>query len=104
MAFAGLYELWHDPEQTDYDPDTWLWSCAITTTAAAPSLEWLHHRMPVCLTREHWQAWLDPQTSKDELPHLLIANPPPLEAYPVDPSVGNVRKNGPYLLEPWRED
>jgi putative SOS response-associated peptidase YedK len=50
---------------------------------------------------ERWEAWLDPRTEKDRLLDLLVpAAPGNLEAYPVSTLVGNVRNNGPELVEP----
>ena len=46
-------------------------------------------------------AWLDPRRPKDELLGLLTpAAPGALEAFPVSKAVGNVRNNGPELVEP----
>jgi hypothetical protein len=32
--FAGLYELWPDPDKDKDDPDRWLWTAVIITTDA----------------------------------------------------------------------
>ena len=61
----------------------------------------IHPRMPLMLTPDRWDAWLDPATTDpDEVRELLT--PPPaglLRAYPVGTAVSNVRNNGPELLE-----
>jgi putative SOS response-associated peptidase YedK len=100
LVFAGLCERWHDKTRDADDPDAWVWSCTIITRKATEEMEWLHERMPVCLPPEAWDAWLDPNTPIEQLDRLLAAQPPALNAYPVDSAVGNVGNNGPYLLEP----
>ena len=50
---------------------------------------------------ERRAAWLDPRTERAALLDLLVpAAPGTLEAYPVSTAVGNVRNNGPELVEP----
>ncbi|MCQ4080282.1 SOS response-associated peptidase [Streptomyces sp. RB6PN25] len=66
------------------------------------SLSEIHPRMPLVLTPDRWDAWLDPsRTDIDDLRGLL-APPPPgfMRAYPVSTAVSNVRNNGPELVEP----
>jgi putative SOS response-associated peptidase YedK len=57
--------------------------------------------MPLLLTPDRWDAWLDPaRTDVDDLRALLA--PPPaglMRAYPVSTAVSNVRNNGPELLK-----
>jgi putative SOS response-associated peptidase YedK len=88
-------------------------TCAVITTEAertplgvAPaegprSLADIHPRMPLMLTPERWDAWLDPaRTDLDQLRGLLDPPPPGLmRAYPVSTAVSNVRNNGPELLK-----
>ncbi|MCZ9336283.1 SOS response-associated peptidase, partial [Streptomyces sp. TRM76130] len=61
----------------------------------------IHPRMPLMLTPDRWDAWLDPaRTDPDDLRALLA--PPPgglMRAYPVTTAVSNVRTNGPELLK-----
>jgi putative SOS response-associated peptidase YedK len=58
--------------------------------------------MPLILTPDRWDDWLDPsRTDPDALRDLLV--PPAagwLRAYPVRTEVSNVRNNGPELVEP----
>ena len=46
-------------------------TCAILTTAANSAIASLHDRMPVILSPEHEQAWLDTSTPRDDLHDLL---------------------------------
>lgn len=54
FCFAGLWESWQPPED---DP---LESCTILTTDANDQVRPIHHRMPVILTPEWYDLWLDP--------------------------------------------
>lgn len=99
LAMAGLYEIWRDPTRSDDDPQRFRWTCTVLTTQAEDALGHIHDRMPLMVERERWQAWLDPTTPGDT--SLLVpAAPGRLEAYPVSTAVGNVRNNGPQLVEP----
>lgn len=101
MAMAGLYEIWKDPTRDDDDPDRFRWTCTVLTTDAPDELGKIHDRMPLLVTRDNRDAWLDPGTDKDRLLDLLVpAQQTGLQAYPVSPAVGNVRNNGPELVEP----
>jgi putative SOS response-associated peptidase YedK len=101
LAMAGLYEIWRDPARGEDDPDRFRWTCTVITTEAADDLGRIHDRMPLMVEPDRWGAWLDPRTAKDDLLDLLVpAAPGRLEAYPVSPAVGNVRNNGPQLLDP----
>jgi putative SOS response-associated peptidase YedK len=107
LGFAGLYELWRDPEIEDKeDPAAWLWSVTILTTASVGALHRIHDRMPVIVPRAHYDAWLDPdygsgEGEADELLGMLdVGRDLALETYPVSPAVNSVRNNGPELVVP----
>ncbi len=101
LAMAGLYEIWRDPERPDDDPDRFRWTCTVITTDATDDLGRIHDRMPLMVEPGRRSAWLDPRTARDELLGLLVpAAPGTLEAFPVSTMVGNVRNNGPELVEP----
>ena len=97
LALAGLWATWRDPESGEE-----LFTCTILTTSANGLMESVHHRMPVILAPDDWDAWLDPEnTDTDELAKLLVPAPEEmLTLWPVDPAVGNVRNNRPELQEP----
>lgn len=101
LAFAGLYELWRDPDRADDDSDAWLWSATIITTEASDEVGRIHDRMPMVVPRDNWAVWLDPhRTDVTELRGLLVpAMSGRLTAYPVSTAVNNVRNNGPELVE-----
>ena len=102
LAMAGLYEIWRDPDKDEDDPTRFRWTCTVLTTTAEDSLGQIHDRMPLMLSPEKYDAWLDPRNnSKDDLLALLEpAAPGRLEAYPVSKLVSNVKNNGPELVDP----
>jgi putative SOS response-associated peptidase YedK len=101
LAMAGLYEIWRDPTRADDDPERFRWTCTVLTTEAEDAVGHIHDRMPLSVDRERWAAWLDPSTPRDSLLDLLVpAQQGNLEAFPVSVAVGNVRNNGPELVEP----
>jgi putative SOS response-associated peptidase YedK len=102
LAMAGLYEIWRDPEKAEDDPSRFLWTCTVLTTSAQDDLGHIHDRMPLMLSPEKYDAWLDPRHGDraDLLALLEPAAPGRLEAFPVSTLVSNVRNNGPELVEP----
>jgi putative SOS response-associated peptidase YedK len=101
LAMAGLYEIWRDPTRADDDPARFRWTCTVITTDATDDVGRIHDRMPLMVEPERRAAWLDPRTPQDALHALLVpAAPGELEAYPVSTAVGNVRNNGPELIDP----
>lgn len=113
FAMAGLYEFWRDRTLPDDHPQAWWVTCSVITTeaeatplAVAPAegpaaLADIHPRMPLMLTPDRWDAWLDPSHTDIEGLRALLAPPPGglMRAYPVATAVSNVRNNGPELLE-----
>lgn len=102
LPMAGLYELWRDPTRDHDDPLRWKWTCTVITTTATDDLGRIHDRMPMMLTPDAYDAWLDPtHREPDSLLALLKpALPGTLEAYPVSTLVSRVDNNGPQLVEP----
>ncbi len=102
LAMAGLYELWRDRSRDDDDPARWLWTCTIITQQATDLLGEIHDRNPVVVPRDLRDAWLDcssddPATAARLLDRIPEAH---FEPYVVSPAVGNVKNNGPELIEP----
>ncbi|MDX2375478.1 SOS response-associated peptidase [Microbacterium sp. LRZ72] len=105
VFFAGLYEWWRRPDAADDDPARWLLSCTILTCAASGRLGSIHDRMPLFVDGAHAEAWLDPETENvgDVLDAAIDAAPlvaGTLDEHVVDRAVGNVRSQGPHLIEP----
>lgn len=66
FAFAGLWEEWFSPDGSH------LRTATIITTDANPLIAPLHARMPVILSPDNHQLWLDPKEVKPEkYTHLL---------------------------------
>ncbi|MCU1356130.1 MAG: hypothetical protein JWM89_1548 [Acidimicrobiales bacterium] len=99
LAFAGLWEEWRGPDRSR---DERLRSATIITTTPNELLATIHDRMPVILPSSAWEAWLDPADDDIEaLGKLLVPAPAGLlTMHPVATDVGNVRNNGPQLIEP----
>lgn len=102
VAFAGLYEFWRDKELPDGDPNAWLTTFTIITTAADPGMDRIHDRQPLVLEPDQWERWLDPDERDPEVVRDLLefAAPGRFEAHPVGRAVGATRNNGPELLTP----
>jgi putative SOS response-associated peptidase YedK len=102
LAMAGLYEFWRDRSLAEDDPDAWLTTYTIITTAAEPGLDRIHDRQPLVLERADWDDWLDPaQTDLSSVrAHLAFAEPGRFDAYPVSTAVNSSRNNGEQLLVP----
>jgi putative SOS response-associated peptidase YedK len=100
LAFAGLWEIWHDPNEGDDAPR--IRSCVIITTDANDVVGKVHDRMPVVLPESAWSTWLDRENDDTEtLQKLLVPAPAAeLEAWPVSTLVNKPDNNGPELLEP----
>jgi putative SOS response-associated peptidase YedK len=92
LAFAGVWSAW--------GPDSVL-TCSVLTTAAVGGLARVHDRMPLILPPERWAGWLagggDPVELLAPMTEGELAG---IDVRPVRPDVGNVRNNGPHLLEP----
>lgn len=93
LAVAALWDVWEGG-------DAPLLSCTLVTTAAAPSFEPWHKRMPVILTREESERWLDNS-------HAIAADDPlfrselkmPLRLQPLSRAVSNSRNKGLEVLQ-----
>jgi putative SOS response-associated peptidase YedK len=93
LAMAGLFEHWKRPD------GNWLSTCTVLTTSAPDELGEIHDRTPLLVPKVLWQVWLDPELADPDA-LLVPGTPGVLDAWPVAPDVGNVRNNGPHLIEP----
>jgi len=97
MAFAGLWEIWHDPN----NPEEEVHSCCIITGLPNEKVSEVHDRMPVMLPPSAWDTWLDPEQDDTELLGKLLVPAPAsiIDLYPVSTEVNSVRNKGPQLIE-----
>jgi putative SOS response-associated peptidase YedK len=104
LAFAGLYELWRNPEIPDDHDDAWYWSATIITTQATDEIGRIHDRTPMVIAPDDWADWLDPANKQKELMlgvmRPAVAGPGGLTTRAVSTAVNSVRNNGPALIEP----
>ncbi|HLL68066.1 MAG TPA: SOS response-associated peptidase [Micromonosporaceae bacterium] len=94
LALAGLWSVWGNAEQR-------VLTCTVLTTAAVDELALVHHRMPLALPPRRWAEWL---SGRDVAAADLLAPPPAdllagLELRPVGARVGDVRNDGPELID-----
>ncbi len=106
LAMAGLYEIWRDDTLPDDDPNRWLWTCTIITRPATDLLGAIHDRCPVLVPPELREQWLDCEVADPLVAQRLLDTMPEphLEPRPVSRAVGNVKNNGPELIEAVDDD
>lgn len=98
ITFGGLWEIWHGPDGGE------LQTCTIVTTSANETLKPYHHRMPVVLQPDMFDAWLgDGQESREDQDRAAsLMQPAPEEALTVRPvgrAVNDIRNDSPELLD-----
>lgn len=99
FAFAGLWAIWHGPDESR------LRTCTILTTAANSAIAGLHDRMPVILAPDAEAQWLDTSTPPDRLTEILSGLPAGQTAMTeVGLAVNDARYDGPECLAPLPPD
>ncbi len=90
MALAGLWEYWQGKDGSEIE------SCTIIVTSCNELMQPIHDRMPVILSPETWDTWLDTaNTNKQGLQTLLTQYPDEeMTAWPVSTVVNSPRHNG----------
>jgi putative SOS response-associated peptidase YedK len=95
FAFAGLWETWHDPNGGV------IRSFTVITTQANEIMQPIHDRMPVILSREAQQHWLDDNAGLAIWNDLLRPCPSDLlKTYPVSKRVNVATVDDPSLIAP----
>ncbi|HBO9058379.1 TPA: DUF159 family protein [Pseudomonas aeruginosa] len=77
----------------------------IITADSAGGMVDIHDRRPVVLPPELAREWIDPATTPERAEQIVLHQGEPSESftwYPVSRDVGNVRNQGPQLIEPQR--
>jgi len=96
FAFAGLWERWTGDPQGEY------LSCVIITTAASKSVRDIHDRMPVILSPEAYDTWLDIENDDAAKLNSILkeGHIQDLICYPVSKRVNSVRNNDAECIKP----
>ena len=99
LAFAGLWESWTGPNGEEME------TAAIITTSANDQLAPLHNRMPVILSQDAFDPWLDHRNVDAETAARLItpAHEDLLEVHPVSDAVNRAENDVPELINPVEE-
>jgi len=89
FAFAGLWDRWRDPSEQ------WIWSCSVLTTTPNAVTSSVHDRMPVILSTDDYDLWLDPgMTNIGVLSDLLTPFDARLmRSYPVSSRINQVQND-----------
>ena len=95
FALAGLWENWSKNGKN-------ITSCTIITTTPNAVTERVHDRMPVILSEEKMDIWLDRSMDKpDELKKLLVPfDASIMESYPVSTDINSAKNEGQELILP----
>jgi putative SOS response-associated peptidase YedK len=100
FAFAGIYDTWNNPQTGEI-----IRTFSILTTSANPMMERIHNlkkRMPVILSKENEEMWIDPSMEKEKLNNVLVPfSQQQMEAYTVSRNIlsKNINSNDPSIIE-----
>jgi putative SOS response-associated peptidase YedK len=100
FAFAGLYEHWRNSKGEQVD------TCTILVTDANAIVKQVHDRMPVILSPEHFNSWLDPDNiNRSGLKALLKPWPEDeTDLYAVSKKISNPKNDDPECISPISEN
>jgi putative SOS response-associated peptidase YedK len=96
IAMAGIWDRWATGEKA-------VDSCCIITTSANKVVSSIHDRMPVIITPENYDAWLDGSLHDVETLNKLMRNAVAstlLEAHSVSTKVNKANYNNPDCIRP----
>ncbi|ANU27322.1 SOS response-associated peptidase [Planococcus versutus] len=95
FAFAALWESWKAPDGQIVN------SCSILTTVPNELMKKIHDRMPVILSKQDEQTWLDPRVEDIELLKSLLKpyKAIDMEVYQVSEEVNSPKNNKPEIIE-----
>ena len=87
FAFAGLWEHWEHQQETVY-------SCTIITITANNKIVPIHDRMPVIITPDLYNRWLDKNNTAVEMADFLAVNAySTIQLTPISTRVNNPMHN-----------
>lgn len=94
MCFAGLWESWQSPANDTIETTT------ILTTQANPLLSPLHDRMPVMVSENSLESWLQPDPTSDPTDLFLPWPAKDLQLHPVSPAMNRPDFDQPECIAP----
>jgi len=100
FAFAGLWDRWRNPQGELIE------SCTILTTTPNSLLADIHDRMPVILSPENHDLWLDPCLSNTSSVSEMLKSfdPRSMRRYQVSTRVNNVQNDDADCAKPFERD
>jgi putative SOS response-associated peptidase YedK len=89
FAFAGVWDRWKTPAGELRE------TCSVITTEANTLLKPIHNRMPVILSQEDYEVWLDPGVKDPARVQELLKpfNAREMKIYPLSSRVSNVNND-----------
>lgn len=101
FTFAAIWEAWTGPAGED-----WLEAVSLVTKDATPQMRKIHHRSPVIISPEDYDAWLRPSDPPDReiFSKLSTRLDEKLEMYEVGPFVNNARNDSEQCIKPASTD
>src|SRR5215469_1603530 len=96
FAFAGLWDGWKDAN------GRWVKTCSILTTAPNSVTSAVHERMPVVLSPDDYDIWLDPCSTDVQIVSELLKpyDPGSMRLYPVSMRVNSTANDDEECLRP----
>jgi putative SOS response-associated peptidase YedK len=90
MAFAGIWA-----SRMNEDTQEWERTCSIITTEADGPVRDIHHRLPVALVPDVWDAWMDREMTDPETALELVrtVDPDEIMEHEVSKRVNSVKNN-----------
>ncbi len=99
VGIGGLMSLWHP------SADSAVLTCAILTRDAPASVAVVHDRMPVVLSEEKYDAWLDPSlTDSEGVAELVSTAEMEFEHYPVTPRLNSAKTDEEDFTREWKPE
>lgn len=92
IAIAGLWSIWNSPQGAE------VVSCALMTKEAATSISAIHHRMPVILAPDDFDAWLSSETNPEDVQSLIQGSRREFVGHRVSTRVNTTRYDDSELL------
>jgi putative SOS response-associated peptidase YedK len=97
FAFAGLWERWRDPS------GNWIKSCAILTTTPNAVTAQVHDRMPVILSPDDYDLWLDPGFTNVTVVSTMLKpyDARLMRSFPVSSRINHAANDDPECAKPF---